>query len=37
MAVPVVTGSCTAASSFVPKMNVKTVTEIDRPANTYGY
>ena len=33
----VVTGSCTAASSFVPKMNVKTVTKIDRPANTYAY
>ena len=32
-----VTGSSTAASSFVPKMNVKTVTKIDRPANTYAY
>ena len=24
-------------SSFVPTMNVKTVTKIDRPANTYAY
>jgi putative membrane protein len=30
-------GSSTAASSFVPTMNVTTVTKIDRPANTYAY
>ncbi len=33
----VIPGSSTAASSFVPTMNVTTVTKIDRPANTYAY
>jgi putative membrane protein len=30
-------GSSTAASSFVPTLNVTTATKIDRPANTYAY
>jgi uncharacterized repeat protein (TIGR03943 family) len=33
----VVDGSSTPATSFVPTMNVTTVTKIDRPANTYAY
>jgi uncharacterized repeat protein (TIGR03943 family) len=33
----VISGSSTAASSFVPTMNITTVTKIDRPANTYAY
>jgi uncharacterized repeat protein (TIGR03943 family) len=33
----VVPGSSTAASSFVPTMNITKVTKIDRPANTYAY
>ena len=32
-----VPGSSTAASSFVPIMNVTTVNKVDRPANTYAY
>jgi uncharacterized repeat protein (TIGR03943 family) len=33
----VVTGSATAATSFVPAITVAHVTKIDRPANTYAY
>ena len=33
----VVTGSASAAASFVPTMTVTDVTKIDRPANTYAY
>jgi uncharacterized repeat protein (TIGR03943 family) len=33
----VVSGSSTAARSFVPTMNITTVTKVDRPANTYAY
>jgi uncharacterized repeat protein (TIGR03943 family) len=33
----VVSGSSTAASSFVPTMSITNVTKIDRPANTYAY
>jgi uncharacterized membrane protein YcgQ (UPF0703/DUF1980 family) len=33
----VVPGSSTVATSFVPTMNVTSVLEIDRPANTYAY
>lgn len=30
-------GSSTAASSFVPTLNITSVTKVDRPANTYAY
>jgi uncharacterized repeat protein (TIGR03943 family) len=33
----VITGSASAAASFVPTMTVTGVTKIDRPANTYAY
>jgi uncharacterized repeat protein (TIGR03943 family) len=33
----VVSGSATAATSFVPTITVAHVTKIDRPANTYAY
>lgn len=33
----VVSGSASAATSFVPTMTVTGVTKIDRPANTYAY
>jgi putative membrane protein len=33
----VVPGSSTAASSFVPTLNITSATKIDRPANTYAY
>ena len=33
----IVTGSSTAATSFVPTMTATKVTKIDRPANTYAY
>ena len=33
----VVSGSSTAASSFVPTLNITSVTKVDRPPNTYAY
>jgi putative membrane protein len=33
----VVSGSASAAASFVPTMTLTGVTKIDRPANTYAY
>jgi putative membrane protein len=33
----VVSGSSTAASDFVPTMNITGVMKIEKPANTYAY
>jgi len=30
-------GSSTAANSFVPTLGIASVTNVDRPANTYAY